>query len=103
MRAVGLQVVDGTRLDGTGRGLDASRHACSSLGSLNLCRLFFLRVWRIHVRGRRFVTRGVVWCASQAVPFKSPPSLERSLVLPNRGKVTGMGIPAGVSLIVGGG
>ena len=37
------------------------------------------------------------------VPFQSPPSLRVSVELPNRGRVTGMGIPRGVTLIVGGG
>lgn len=37
------------------------------------------------------------------VPFKSPPSLRREVELPNRGRVTGMGIPTGITLIVGGG
>ncbi|CAN0388497.1 unnamed protein product, partial [Ectocarpus fasciculatus] len=41
--------------------------------------------------------------ATQAIPFTSPPSLEKSFTLPNRGTVTGMGIPPGVTLIVGGG
>ncbi len=38
-----------------------------------------------------------------AVPFRSPPSLRCEIALPNRGGVSGMGIPAGVTLIVGGG
>lgn len=37
------------------------------------------------------------------VPFSSPASLRMEVELPNRGKVTGMGIPEGVTLIVGGG
>ncbi|KAL6047018.1 ATPase [Balamuthia mandrillaris] len=37
------------------------------------------------------------------VAFKSPASLERTLTLPNAGKVIGMGIPKGITLIVGGG
>lgn len=37
------------------------------------------------------------------VPFASPPSLEVEVTLPNRGAVRGMGIPRGVTLIVGGG
>ncbi len=37
------------------------------------------------------------------VPFKSPPSLSVSFALPHAGTVHGMGIPAGVTLIVGGG
>lgn len=38
-----------------------------------------------------------------AVPFRSPDSLRLTLDLPNAGPVTGMGIPTGVTLIVGGG
>lgn len=38
-----------------------------------------------------------------SIPFKSPESLEIELVLPNRGPVKGMGIPEGITLIVGGG
>ncbi len=38
-----------------------------------------------------------------AVPFKSPPELEVMVELPHAGKVWGMGIPKGITLIVGGG
>ena len=38
-----------------------------------------------------------------AVPFQSPPSLEVEFTRPNQGKIAGMGVPAGISLIVGGG
>lgn len=38
-----------------------------------------------------------------AVPFQSPASLEVEFNLPNRGLIKGMGIPQGISLIVGGG
>lgn len=38
-----------------------------------------------------------------AVPFQSPRALEASFTLPNYGAVRGMGIPRGVTLIVGGG
>ncbi len=40
---------------------------------------------------------------SQAVPFQSPQSLRLQVKLPNQGAITGMGIPKGVTLIVGGG
>ena len=39
----------------------------------------------------------------EAVPFRSPAGLRVTLQAPNAGAVTGMGIPAGVTLIVGGG
>ncbi|HEV2146426.1 MAG TPA: ABC-ATPase domain-containing protein [Longimicrobiaceae bacterium] len=39
----------------------------------------------------------------RSVPFRSPESLRVSLETPNSGTVTGMGVPAGVTLIVGGG
>ena len=38
-----------------------------------------------------------------AVPFRSPSELAVTLELPHRGKITGMGIPKGITLIVGGG
>lgn len=41
--------------------------------------------------------------ADRAVKFVSPPELRVELSAPNRGKVVGMGIPKGVTLIVGGG
>lgn len=44
----------------------------------------------------RALDRGVVL-------FRSPGSLRHSFTLPNQGKVSGMGIPEGVTLIVGGG
>lgn len=37
------------------------------------------------------------------VPFQSPETLRVGVELPNRGKITGMGIPGGVTLVVGGG
>ncbi|HIU31514.1 MAG TPA: ABC-ATPase domain-containing protein [Candidatus Caccousia avistercoris] len=37
------------------------------------------------------------------VPFQSPKEMRVALELPRRGRVTGMGIPRGVTLIVGGG
>lgn len=38
-----------------------------------------------------------------SVPFKSPEHLEVTLNLPNKGEIKGMGIPKGITLIVGGG
>jgi predicted ABC-class ATPase len=40
---------------------------------------------------------------SEAVAFKSPPELEVTLETPNSGEITGMGVPEGVTLIIGGG
>jgi predicted ABC-class ATPase len=40
---------------------------------------------------------------NDAVAFQSPESLQVEFTCPNRGLITGMGIPAGVTLIVGGG
>jgi predicted ABC-class ATPase len=39
----------------------------------------------------------------KAVPFQSPPSLAVEIDLPHAGKIRGMGIPKGITLIVGGG
>ena len=38
-----------------------------------------------------------------AIPFRSPDAYRVSVTLPNRGMITGMGIPKGITLIVGGG
>lgn len=38
-----------------------------------------------------------------AIPFASPKSMEVEMNLPYKGKIAGMGIPAGITLIVGGG
>lgn len=38
-----------------------------------------------------------------AVPFQSPETLQVTIDLPHAGRVTGMGIPKGITLIVGGG
>ena len=38
-----------------------------------------------------------------AVPFQSPSSLETEITLPHRGKIKGMAIPQGITLIAGGG
>ena len=38
-----------------------------------------------------------------SIPFTSPDSLRISMELPHKGKITGMGVPKGITLIVGGG
>jgi len=40
---------------------------------------------------------------SQAVPFRSPENLRITIDLPYSGKISGMGIPKGVTVIIGGG
>ncbi|MEG4114762.1 MULTISPECIES: ABC-ATPase domain-containing protein [unclassified Microcoleus] len=40
---------------------------------------------------------------NNAVAFQSPPSLKVEFNCPNRGLISGMGIPAGITLVVGGG
>jgi len=41
--------------------------------------------------------------SEEAVPFQSPPELRTTVEVPNAGSVSGMGLPEGVTLIVGGG
>ncbi len=41
--------------------------------------------------------------ADQPVPFQGPDSLRVTLTCPHGGEITGLGIPAGITLIVGGG
>ena len=51
---------------------------------------------RSGIDDRPLVNEGVV-------PFRSPPSLQVTFDLPHAGAISGMGIPAGVTLIAGGG
>ncbi|WAL59483.1 ABC-ATPase domain-containing protein [Thermocoleostomius sinensis] len=39
----------------------------------------------------------------QAIAFRSPPSLRVEFARPNQGNITGMGVPQGITLVVGGG
>lgn len=41
--------------------------------------------------------------SNQVVPFRSPATLRLEVTLPHAGRITGMGIPTGVTLIIGGG
>ena len=38
-----------------------------------------------------------------SIPFASPKTMEQTFVLPHRGEIRGMAVPAGITLIVGGG
>ena len=38
-----------------------------------------------------------------SIPFRSPDTLRVTMTLPHKGKITGMGVPEGITLIVGGG
>lgn len=40
---------------------------------------------------------------SGSIPFVSPQSMEKTFTLPHRGAITGMAVPEGITLIVGGG
>lgn len=40
---------------------------------------------------------------SGSIPFVSPQSMEKTFMLPHRGAITGMAVPEGITLIVGGG
>ena len=40
---------------------------------------------------------------NKAIPFVSPDTLKMDVELPNKGQITGMGIPRGITLITGGG
>ncbi len=72
----------------------------------------FLRGWLAEHEAIAFVANGALLPRasgisdrplSDGLPFQSPPELERSVELPNRGEIRGMALPRGVTLIVGGG
>lgn len=72
----------------------------------------YLRRWLVEAQGVAFVADHSLLARKSGiddrplidgVPFISPVSMRRSLTLPNRGEISGMFIPHGVTLIVGGG
>ncbi len=72
----------------------------------------FLRCWLARNDCVAFVANGSLLPRASGIsdlpltgglPFQSPPELEANLTLPNRGAISGMAIPRGVTLIVGGG
>ncbi|HKJ05639.1 MAG TPA: ABC-ATPase domain-containing protein [Geopsychrobacteraceae bacterium] len=72
----------------------------------------FLRHWLAEASAVAFVADGSILPRHSGIddrplktgiPFLSPPSLSRRVELPNRGEITGMAIPRGITLIVGGG
>ena len=74
-------------------------HLRNELGSLNL--VSFVADGAILPRQSGIDSRPLH--AGNVVPFQSPESLSVTIQLPNRGDITGMGIPKGITLIVGGG
>ncbi len=71
-----------------------------------------LRRWLGEINAVAFVANGALLPRASGIsdlpltgglPFQSPPELEQSVQLPNRGEISGMAIPRGVTLIVGGG
>jgi predicted ABC-class ATPase len=71
----------------------------SRLGQLNL--VAFVAAGAILPRRSGVDERPLT--GAEAVPFQVPESLQVTVDLPNRGIMTGMGIPPGITLMVGGG
>lgn len=80
----------------TNEDADALRRALPSLGLLGFVADGSILPRRSGVDDRPLDTE-------RAVPFRAPDSLRVELDSPNAGKIRGMGVPKGVTLIVGGG
>ncbi len=73
----------------------------------------FLRAWLSKEQLVAFIADGAMLARrsgvddrplqDQAIAFTAPPSLRRSITPPHGGTISGMGVPEGVTLIVGGG
>ena len=73
----------------------------------------FLRSWLESADLCAFVADGAILprasgvddrpLAQGAIPFRAPDAIAREVVLPHAGRIRGMGIPRGVTLVVGGG
>lgn len=100
------QVVRGS-LCWTGRSLTEMQQHIEQLEDQD-----YLRRWLAEQEAVAFVANGSLLPRASGIsdlplpngiPFHSPPELESGLSLPNRGAISGMVIPRGVTLIVGGG
>lgn len=89
--------LDGRRLRAVAQLADDQQYIRQKLPELGLCA--FVADGSILPRESGVSSRPM----KGAVPFRAPRELAVTLDLPNRGKITGMGIPKGITLIVGGG
>ena len=89
--------LDGRRLRAVAQLADDQQYIRQKLPELGLCA--FVADGSILPRESGVSSRPM----KGAVPFRAPRELAVTLDLPNRGKITGMGIPRGITLIVGGG
>lgn len=74
----------------------------------------YIRAWLKQQRMAAFIADGAVLPrksgieetpleGDNVIPFSSPDTMRVEIILPNRGRVTGMGIREGITLIIGGG
>lgn len=89
--------LDGVRLRAAADLAEDQRYIRDALPGLGLCA--FVADGSILPRASGVSARPM----QGAVPFHTPKELAVTLCLPHRGTITGMGIPRGVTLIVGGG
>ena len=89
--------LDGKRLQGVADLAEDQQYIRETLPKLGLCA--FVADGSILPRATGISAQPM----KGSVPFQSPQELSVTLELPHRGTVTGMGIPKGITLIVGGG
>ena len=89
--------LDGKRLKGVADLAEDQQYIRETLPKLGLCA--FVADGSILPRATGISAQPM----KGSVPFQSPQELSVTLELPHRGTVTGMGIPKGITLIVGGG
>ena len=89
--------LDGKRLQGVADLAEDQQYIRETLPKLGLCA--FVADGSILPRATGISAQPM----KGSVPFRSPQELSVTLELPHRGTVTGMGIPKGITLIVGGG
>lgn len=89
--------LDGKRLQGVADLAEDQQYIRETLPKLGLCA--FVADGSILPRATGISAQPM----KGSVPFQSPQELSVTLELPHRGTVTGMGIPRGITLIVGGG
>lgn len=91
------QNADAGKLQNAAELADDRQYIRKSLPELGLC--VFVADGSILPRATGISDRPM----KNGIPFQSPEEMRVTIDLPNRGKISGMGIPKGITLIVGGG
>jgi predicted ABC-class ATPase len=98
-KSLGIEHINSTALERHIETTEDARHLRSQLDAMGLVAF----IGDHAILPRESGTSDKPMSAKSAIPFSAPESLKREIDLPRAGKIQGMGIPRGITLITGGG